>query len=495
MSFAKIFTRGLLGLHAPLIEVEVHVSQGLPSLTIVGLPEAAVRESKDRVRSAIINSGFQFPTKRLTINLAPADLPKDGSRLDLPIALGILIASGQIPENATDNLEFIGELALDGQLRSVTGILSIAIACQQSGHQLILPKQNAQEASQLPQFEVFAAQHLKDVCEHLSKQQPIPQYQVQMPIAVDQYQCDLADVKGQLRPRRALEIAAAGGHSLLFKGPPGTGKTLLASRLASILPPLNMQENLEVARIYSVANTVHTFGQRPFRAPHHTASAIALVGGGSHPKPGEITLAHLGVLFLDELPEFDRKVLEVLRQPLESKEIVISRASRQMTFPANFQLIAAMNPCPCGYAFNQDLRCQCSADAIKRYQNRISGPLLDRIDLHLDVPPLQATELQDTTPVENSQTVRERVIQAYQRQIQRQNCVNHALSPKQLEQYVVLDPQAQKIIEMAQQRLNLSARAYHRVLRVARSIADLSEHSEIQTQHLTEALSYRAQQN
>ena len=495
MSFAKIFTRGLLGLHAPLIEVEVHVSQGLPSLTIVGLPEAAVRESKDRVRSAIINSGFQFPTKRLTINLAPADLPKDGARLDLPIALGILIASGQIPENATDNLEFIGELALDGQLRSVTGILSIAIACQQSGHQLILPKQNAQEASQLPQFEVFAAQHLKDVCEHLSKQQPIPQYQVQMPIAVDQYQCDLADVKGQLRPRRALEIAAAGGHSLLFKGPPGTGKTLLASRLASILPPLNMQENLEVARIYSVANTVHTFGQRPFRAPHHTASAIALVGGGSHPKPGEITLAHLGVLFLDELPEFDRKVLEVLRQPLESKEIVISRASRQMTFPANFQLIAAMNPCPCGYAFNQDLRCQCSADAIKRYQNRISGPLLDRIDLHLDVPPLQATELQDTTPVENSQTVRERVIQAYQRQIQRQNCLNHALSPKQLEQYVVLDPQAQKIIEMAQQRLNLSARAYHRVLRVARSIADLSEHSEIQTQHLTEALSYRAQQN
>ena len=495
MSFAKIFTRGLLGLHAPLIEVEVHVSQGLPSLTIVGLPEAAVRESKDRVRSAIINSGFQFPTKRLTINLAPADLPKDGSRLDLPIALGILIASGQIPENATDNLEFIGELALDGQLRSVTGILSIAIACQQSGHQLILPKQNAQEASQLPQFEVFAAQHLKDVCEHLSKQQPIPQYQVQIPIAVDQYQCDLADVKGQLRPRRALEIAAAGGHSLLFKGPPGTGKTLLASRLASILPPLNMQENLEVARIYSVANTVHTFGQRPFRAPHHTASAIALVGGGSHPKPGEITLAHLGVLFLDELPEFDRKVLEVLRQPLESKEIVISRASRQMTFPANFQLIAAMNPCPCGYAFNQDLRCQCSADAIKRYQNRISGPLLDRIDLHLDVPPLQATELQDTTPVENSQTVRERVIQAYQRQIQRQNCLNHALSPKQLEQYVVLDPQAQKIIEMAQQRLNLSARAYHRVLRVARSIADLSEHSEIQTQHLTEALSYRAQQN
>ena len=494
MSFAKIYTRGLLGLHAPLIEVEVHVSQGLPSLTIVGLPEAAVRESKDRVRSAIINSGFQFPTKRLTINLAPADLPKDGSRLDLPIALGILIASGQIPENVTDNLEFIGELALDGQLRPITGILSIAIACQQLGHQLILPEQNAQQASQLPHFEVFAAQHLKDVCDHLSNQQPLQQYQASQTAVPDQYRFDLADVKGQLRPRRALEIAAAGGHSLLFKGPPGTGKTLLASRLASILPPLDSQENLEVASIYSVSNTSHPFGQRPFRAPHHTASAIALVGGGSHPKPGEITLAHLGVLFLDELPEFDRKVLEVLRQPLESKEIVISRASRQITFPANFQLIAAMNPCPCGYAFNQDIRCQCSADAIKRYQSRISGPLLDRIDLHLDVPPLQAHELQDTAPVENSQTVRERVIQAYNLQIQRQQCLNHALSPKQLEQFAPLDTQAQKIMEMAQQRLNLSARAYHRVLRVARSIADLSQHSEIQSQHLTEALSYRAQQ-
>ena len=494
MSFAKIYTRGLLGLHAPLIEVEVHVSQGLPSLTIVGLPEAAVRESKDRVRSAIINSGFQFPTKRITNNLAPADLPKDGSRLDLPIALGILIASGQIPENVTDNLEFIGELALDGQLRPITGILSIAIACQQLGHQLILPEQNAQQASQLPHFEVFAAQHLKDVCDHLSNQQPLQQYQASQTAAPDQYRFDLADVKGQLRPRRALEIAAAGGHSLLFKGPPGTGKTLLASRLASILPPLDSQENLEVASIYSVSNTSHPFGQRPFRAPHHTASAIALVGGGSHPKPGEITLAHLGVLFLDELPEFDRKVLEVLRQPLESKEIVISRASRQITFPANFQLIAAMNPCPCGYAFNQDIRCQCSADAIKRYQSRISGPLLDRIDLHLDVPPLQAHELQDTAPVENSQTVRERVIQAYNLQIQRQQCLNHALSPKQLEQFAPLDTQAQKIMEMAQQRLNLSARAYHRVLRVARSIADLSQHSEIQSQHLTEALSYRAQQ-
>lgn len=495
MSLAKIYTRGLLGLHAPLIEVEVHVSAGLPSLTIVGLAEAAVRESKDRVRSAIINSGFQFPTKRLTINLAPADLPKDGSRLDLPIALGILIATGQLPENVTDDFEFIGELALDGHLRPVTGTLTIAMACQLAKHQLMLPQENADEAAQLPEFKVFAAHHLKQVCDHFLNTQKIEVTSTQKSTLDKQYKFDLADVKGQLRPRRALEIAAAGGHSLLFKGPPGTGKTLLASRLPSILPALNPQENLEVASIYSIANTQHHFGQRPFRAPHHTASAIALVGGGSNPKPGEITLAHLGVLFLDELPEFDKKVLEVLRQPLESKEIIISRASRQITFPANFQLIAAMNPCPCGYAFNQDSRCQCSAESIKRYQSRISGPLLDRIDLHIDVPPLKAQELQDTTPVEDSATVRERVLQAFHFQIQRQGGLNHALSPKELEKHVVLDETSQKMIEMAQQRLNLSARAYHRILRVSRTIADLAQSEQIQSTHLTEALSYRGTQS
>lgn len=491
MSFAKIYTRGLLGLHAPRIEVEVHVSQGLPSLTIVGLPEAAVRESKDRVRSAIINSGFIFPTKRLTINLAPADLPKDGSRLDLAIALGILIASGQLPEQVTDDFEFIGELALDGHLRPVTGTLSIAMACQQAGHRLMLPQQNADEATQLPDFPVYPAQHLKQVCEHFLSSHKIHQASAKETLTTSHYTLDLADVKGQLRPRRALEIAAAGGHSLLFRGPPGTGKTLLASRLPSILPPLSAQENLQVASIHSIANSPHSFGQRPFRAPHHTASAIALVGGGSQPKPGEITLAHLGVLFLDELPEFDRKVLEVLRQPLESKEIVISRASRQMTFPANFQLIAAMNPCPCGYAFHQDNRCQCSTEAIKRYQNRISGPLLDRIDLHIDVPPLAAHELQSSAVVEDSATVRARVIHAYQQQIQRQGCSNQALSPRQLERHGTLDPSSQQIIEMAQQRLNLSARAYHRVLRVARTIADLAGSEMISSSHLSEALSYR----
>lgn len=493
MSFAKIYTRGVLGLDAPLIEVEVHISQGLPSLTIVGLAEAAVRESKDRVRSAIINSGFNFPTKRLTINLAPADLPKDGARLDLAIALGILIASNQLPEASTQQLEFIGELALDGQLRPTTGTLSIAIACQQAQHQLILPSDNADEAAKLRDFCVFAAQNLKQVCDHLSQTAVLPPYRAKHADLSSMTYPDLADVKGQLRPRRALEIAAAGGHSLLFKGPPGTGKTLLASRLAGILPPLNLDENLEVARIYSVANLAHPFGTRPFRAPHHTASAIALVGGGSQPKPGEITLAHLGVLFLDELPEFDRKVLEVLRQPLESKQIVISRASRQMTFPANFQLIAAMNPCPCGYAFHQDQRCQCSALSIQRYQNRISGPLLDRIDLHIDVPPLPAEELQSTTVPEDSVTVRARVIQAYAQQIARQGMSNSALSPQALSQYAILDTKAEQILLLAQQRLNLSARGYHRVLRVARTIADLSSSEIIESAHITEALSYRGQ--
>ncbi|MHA3097551.1 YifB family Mg chelatase-like AAA ATPase [Acinetobacter brisouii] len=492
MSFAKIYTRGVLGLHAPLIEVEVHVSQGLPSLTIVGLAEAAVRESKDRVRSAIINSGFQFPTKRLTINLAPADLPKDGSRLDLPIALGILIASGQIPDQKITDYELIGELALDGQLRAVSSTLSIALACQKAHHKLLLPTDNAHEAAQLQQLDVYAASSLQQVCQHFLEQQPIQVTHPSQNLATSPQLLDLADIKGQLRPRRALEIAAAGGHSILFRGPPGTGKTLLASRLPGILPALDQEDSLTVASIYSVANQSYQFGQRPFRAPHHTASAIALVGGGSQPKPGEITLAHLGVLFLDELPEFDRKVLEVLRQPLESQEIVISRAARQMTFPAQFQLVAAMNPCPCGYAFNQDSRCQCSAEAIKRYQNRISGPLLDRIDLHIDVPPLSAQDLQTQLPSETSTTVRARVLAAYQFQLSRQGFSNQQLSPQQLEQYAVLSSDSQKMLALAQQRLNLSARAYHRVLRVARSIADLAQSESISTAHLSEALSYRS---
>lgn len=492
MSFAKIYTRGVLGLHAPLIDVEVHVSQGLPALTIVGLPDAAVRESKDRVRSAIINSGFTFPTKRLTINLAPANLPKDSTHLDLPIAIGILVASGQLNVENLQAYEFFGELALDGHLRPIHSTLAVALACEQAQRKMILPVDNASEATQIQALCVLPANSLKTVCDHLLHHQVISPAQLKITKNTHFSHLDLSDIKGQIRPKRALEIAAAGGHSLLFRGPPGTGKTLLASRLNTILPDTTQQHALEIASIHSIAQQPYVFGERPFRAVHHTTSAVALVGGGSRPKPGEITLAHLGVLFLDELPEFDRKVLEVLRQPLESQNITVSRAAHQVTFPANFQLVAAMNPCPCGYAFNQDNRCECSVERIKRYQNKISGPLLDRIDLHIDVPMLSSQDLQNPIPAQSSSIIKQRVTQAYNIQIQRQGCTNQALSLGQLQKYAFLEPATQKMLTMAQEKLNLSARAYHRVLKVARTIADLDQSDEISSRHLSEALSYRS---
>ena len=414
MSFAQVYTRSVVGLHAPKVIIEVHLSQGLPALTIVGLPEAAVRESKDRVRSAILNSGFQFPNRRLTINLAPADLPKDGARLDLPIAIGILAASGQLEPEVLSGFEFIGELALNGQLRQVTGSLAVAraikaeklalalsqLTASDQGQnnsnnsnnsppttpQLIVPIDNGREASRVDGVTILAAQSLKAVCDHLqSLVDPSASYEslaVVQPSPTQQhvgYQVDLADVKGQHHARRALEIAAAGGHSLLFTGPPGSGKTLMASRLPTILPDLSDEDALEVASTYSVADSDYDYGTRPFRQVHHTISAVALVGGGSRPKPGEITLANKGVLFLDELPEFDRSVLEVLRQPLEAKQITISRANSQMTFPANFQLVAAMNPCPCGYDGDTSGRCRCRPEQIKRYQDKLSEIVLTYI--------------------------------------------------------------------------------------------------------------------
>ena len=394
MSFAQVYTRSVVGLNAPSVMVEVHLSQGLPAVTMVGLPEAAVRESKDRVRSAIINSGFQFPNRRLTINLAPADLPKDGARLDLPIAIGILAASGQIDETVLAQYEFIGELALNGDLRGIAGALAVSRALKVDRRILIVPKDNADEAVKVDGVKVLQADTLKAVCQHLMNEQPLSQAEHKTSYQSANYMLDLADVKGQHQARRALEIAAAGGHSLLFCGSPGTGKTLMASRLPTILPPLNDHEALEVASIYSIANSDYDYGTRPFRQVHHTTSAVALVGGGSSPKPGEITLANRGVLFLDEIPEFDRKVLEVLRQPIENKEIVISRANSQVRFPANFQLVAAMNPCPCGYYGDKSGRCQCRPEQIKRYQEKLSGPLLDRIDLHITVPALPASDLQ-----------------------------------------------------------------------------------------------------
>ena len=496
MSFAQVYTRSVVGLNAPRVMVEVHLSQGLPAVTIVGLPEAAVRESKDRVRSAIINAGFSFPNRRLTINLAPADLPKDGARLDLPIAIGILAASGQLDDSQLAGYELIGELALNGELRPVTGALAVARAIKSDNkqpRQLILPLANAQEAAQVDGVSVLPAEHLKTVCQHLQGDTPITPAVHRARYQVNHYRVDLADVKGQQQARRALEIAAAGGHSLLFCGAPGTGKTLLASRLPTILPPLSDDEALEVASIYSVANADYAYGTRPFRQIHHTTSAVALVGGGSSPRPGEITLANQGVLFLDEIAEFDRKVLEVLRQPIESKKITISRANSQVDFPANFQLVAAMNPCPCGYYGDPSGRCQCRPEQIRRYQDKLSGPLLDRIDIHLTVPALPASDLQNAQPGEPSAHVRARVLAAYQRQQTRQGKPNSELTPNELDQFAGLGEAQARLLAMAQQRLNLSARGYHRVLRVARTIADLADSTAIDTPHLTEALGYRSQ--
>lgn len=493
MSFAQVYTRSVVGLNAPSVMVEVHLSQGLPAVTMVGLPEAAVRESKDRVRSAIINSGFLFPNRRLTINLAPADLPKDGARLDLPIAIGILAASGQIDATVLGYYEFIGELALNGDLRPIAGALAVSRAVKNDQRTLIVPKDNAHEAVKVEGVNVLQADTLKTVCQHLLNEQQLTYAEPKKSYHVSNYQLDLADVKGQHQARRALEIAAAGGHSLLFSGSPGTGKTLMASRLTTILPPLTDSEALEVASIYSIANSDYDFGTRPFRQVHHTTSAVALVGGGSSPKPGEITLANKGVLFLDEIPEFDRKVLEVLRQPIENKKIVISRANSQVEFPADFQLVAAMNPCPCGYYGDKSGRCHCRPEQIKRYQEKLSGPLLDRIDLQITVPALPASDLQSAQQGESSGVVRERVIQAYQRQQARQGKLNSELSPSELDQFATLGEAESRILAMAQSRLNLSARGYHRVLRVARTIADLAGSERIQTAHLTESLSYRSQ--
>lgn len=495
MSFAQVFTRSVLGLNAPQVLVEAHLSQGLPALTIVGLPEASVRESKDRVRSAIINAGFVFPNRRLTINLAPADLPKEGARLDLAIAIGILAASGQIDPSCLGAFEFGGELSLNGQLRANTGALAVARAVKASDRTLILPKDNALEAARVG-AKVLGADDLVQVCRYLEAvawgkpcKDILTSVRATTPKTVHKYDLDLADVKGQHHARRALEIAAAGGHSLLLKGIPGSGKTLMASRLPSILPPLDDDEALEVASVYSVAGLTYDYGVRPFRAVHHTTSAVALVGGGSRPKPGEITLAHKGVLFLDEMPEFDRKVLEVLRQPLESKQIVISRANAQVEYPADFQLIAAMNPCPCGYHGTD--RCGCTPAAISRYQDRISGPLLDRVDLVVNVPALPIDDLQDTQAGEASQSVRVRVIKARKIAQDRQAKPNNALTPNELDVYARLGDDENALLAQAQKKLGLSARSYHRILRVARTIADLSDSKTVLVSHLAESLSYR----
>ncbi len=496
MGLSTLFCRAGNGVHAPLVTVETHLTNGLPAFSIVGLAEMAVREARDRVRGALINSACEFPTRRITINLAPADLPKEGGRFDLAIAAGILQASNQLTIDNSENHELIGELALSGDLRPINGVLPVALAARRAGHRLVVPVENAAEAALVDGLEVIPIRHLLQLIEFFHTGRLAEPASIPTPGHRAPEYTNLASVKGQPQAKRALEIAAAGGHHLLMSGPPGAGKSLLASCLPGLLPPLSDEEALETAALHSISGREFdpaSFRVRPFRQPHHTASGVALVGGGGKPAPGEISLAHNGILFLDELPEFSRQVLEVLREPLESGRITISRAARQANFPARFQLIAAMNPCPCGYHGDDGPRgCTCSAEQILRYRQRISGPIMDRIDLHIQVNRLSAEALTSAPgAAETSSQVRERVRRARDTQQRRADRINARLDAAQTEALCQPDEAARQLLLQAIDRLGLSGRAYHRVLRVARTIADLGGIENVGGAQIAEAIGYR----